>query len=285
MKSEIFNIKKDYENVYYFLKDNNFSERTITSLRKEQGLIKINGKNATTKTILNIDDTLEISLPEKPSKFLETQQDPEIIFEDDYLLLINKPSGISCMPTRSHYDKNLAGQILYYMKKKDKNFTLRMINRLDKDTAGILIIPKDIITYQNIKKINKKYHALCAGIIDKNAIVDKKILTVNYNGINQLKRIISEEGKEAKTFIKPIKIYKENTLIELEIEHGRTHQIRVHLSSINHSLLGDEIYGIKSDKINHTALICKEVSFIHPRTNKKMNFSIDYPDDFKSLLK
>ena len=146
MKIEQFKIEKDFENVYYFLKENGFSEKTITLLRKQKGLIIINGKDATTKTKLQKGDTLQLTFFKTPSNFLEIQKTPDIIFEDDFILAVNKPSGVCCMPTRSHYEDNIAGQVLFYMKKKDKDFVFRLVNRLDKDTAGILIIPKDIIS-------------------------------------------------------------------------------------------------------------------------------------------
>ena len=285
MKIECFNIERDFEGVYYFLKEKGFSEKTITLLRKERGLIVINGNDATTKTKLKKGDKLQLTFLKEPSTFLEIKKEPQIIYEDDFLLAVNKPSGICSMPTRSHYEDNIAGQVLFYMKKKDKDFVFRLINRLDKDTAGILIIPKDIVSYQNLKEVQKTYFALCDGEILEDIVIDKKIETITKDGKNQLKRITSENGKDAKTFVSPIKVFDGYTLLKINLLHGRTHQIRVHLSSINHPLLGDEVYGKRSEKITHTALICKQIELNHPRTNKKISLEIDYPDDFKSLLK
>ena len=98
------------------------------------------------------------------------------------------------------------------------------------------------------------------------------------------KREISPNGKHATTYVKPIFYNKNYTLIGAKLEHGRTHQIRIHLSSIGHSLVGDTLYSQKSNLIDHTALICKKVSFFHPYLNKTLNFEIDYPNDFKNLL-
>ena len=116
-------------------------------------------------------------------------------------------------------------------------------------------------------------------------VVDQPILTIQENGINNRKRVISPDGQKATTYIRPLKQLNNSlSLIELILVHGRTHQIRVHLSSIGHTLLGDELYGSTSPKIDHTALICKEVSFYHPYLKKTLSFSAPYPDDFKLII-
>lgn len=286
MKFKTYLIDKNYENVYYFLKDQGFSEIYISSLRKKSGQILINNQVANTRSSLKAGDFLMINLSaKKASSFKPNMLKLDIIYEDDQLLIVNKPSGLTTSPSRSHYDENLSGAILNYMQEKDPDFVVRIVNRLDKDTAGIVIVAKDIITYNKIGEINKVYHAICSGIIEHDTTINEPIETISNNGINQLKRIVSPLGKPAKTFVKPIKILDDNsTLLEISLEHGRTHQIRVHLSHINHALIGDEVYGTKSDRISHTALLCKEIEFTHPKTGKKINLEVDYPEDFKLLL-
>ncbi len=281
-----FKIEKDYKSVYYFLKEEGFSENYIKNLRKKEGFIKVNNKTANTKTQIKSGDLLEINNSPNSKTCIQKCILPlNIVYEDEYYLLINKESGISCMPNRSHYDLNLAGAICNYMSQKDNNFVLRMINRLDKDTSGLIIIAKDSISQNKIRVLKKEYHAVCNGKIDKNLIVDKNIKTVNNNGINEIKRIISPDGAPATTFITPIKYNKNYSLIKLQLEHGRTHQIRVHLSSIGHPLIGDQLYGEKSEIINHSALICKKIVFFHPFIEKELTFEINYPQDMLSLIK
>ncbi len=281
-----YSIDKDYKSVYYFLKEHGFSEHYITNLRKQLGFILVNNTNATTITPLKKHDTLKIKInPNSKTTIMHCILPLDIVYEDAYYLLINKPSGLSTMPNKSHYSNNLAGAICYYMSKKDANFTLRIANRLDKDTAGLVLIAKSAVALKDVKVLNKKYHAICTGVIDKELIIDKPILTTQENGINIRKRTISPLGQSATTFVKPLKLLKNNlTLIELTLTHGRTHQIRVHLASINHALLGDEIYGEKSTLINHTALICKEMSFYHPYLKKTLQFTVPYPKDFISII-
>ena len=189
------------------------------------------------------------------------------------------------MPSRSHYYHNLAGAICNYMNTKDKNFVLRMINRLDKDTAGIIIIAKDSISQNMIKEIDKVYYAVCHGKIQDNLEINSPIKTINMDGKNEHKRIIAIDGKEAYTFVCPVVYNEKYSLISAKLIHGRTHQIRLHLSSVNHSLVGDSLYGKESNLINHTALICKEISFYHPFLKKVLNFKVDFPKDFTNLLK
>lgn len=284
MAFRTYNINKEYENVYYFLKDIGLSENYITNLRKVWGYIKVNGTIVNIRQHLRPNDLLEIEAsPNLKTQIQNCDLTLDIVYEDEYYLLINKPSGISCMPNKSHYHLNLAGAICNYY--KDENFVLRIINRLDKDTSGLILVAKDSIAQKDIKNIDKTYTAICEGKIDKIIVIDKRIKTICRNGINERKRIVSDDGKEAKTIVFPLQYNEKYSLIELKIEHGRTHQIRLHLSSINHPLLGDEIYGKKSDEIPHTALICNKLSFFHPYLNKFLNFEVKFPSDFENLIK
>ena len=285
MKYQEFEIKRDYKTIYYFLKDEGFAENFITNLRKTWGNLKVNNEIVNIRNTLKEGDKLEInSNPNLKTTIMQCILPLDIVYEDKYYLLINKPSGLSCMPSRSHYTHNLAGAICNYMKDKDDNFVLRIINRLDKDTAGLIIVAKDSISANKLKEIQKIYHAICEGEIKEKLTINKKIKTVTINGKNEHKRIISNDGQEAITHISPLAYNKNYSLLSISLEHGRTHQIRLHLSSIGHSLIGDELYGNKSDLINHTALLCKQISFYHPYIEKKLHFEVDYPEDFKTLI-
>lgn len=292
-KYRTYIITSPYKSVYHFLKDNQFSENYITNLRKEMGNIRVNEKEVTIRKMLFPNDKLEINVnPNTKTSIMQCIIPLDIVYEDDYYLIINKPAGLPCMPSKSHYSCNLAGAICYYMNSKDDNFTLRIINRLDKDTEGLIIIAKDSISQKEIKDINKTYYALCEGVIDKDIVVNKKIKTVSHGKLNEHRRIIAADGQSATTFITPVKSFEilnngsqeMNTLIKVTLKHGRTHQIRVHLSSIGHPLLGDTLYGTKSDLISHTALICSEISFYHTFLNKTLTFSVPLSNDFKKII-
>ncbi len=292
-KYRTYIITSPYKSVYHFLKDNQFSENYITNLRKEMGNIIVNEKEVTIRKMLFPNDKLEINVnPNTKTSIMHCIIPLDIVYEDDYYLIINKPAGLPCMPSKSHYSCNLAGAICYYMNSKDDNFTLRIINRLDKDTQGLIIVAKDSIAQKEIKDTNKIYFAICEGVIENDIIVNKRIKTVTHGKLNEHKRIIAIDGQDAITYISPIKSLeilnngsKEIvTLIKVSLKHGRTHQIRVHLSSIGHPLLGDALYGTKSDLISHTALVCNEINFYHPFLNKFLRFTVPPSNDFKKII-
>ena len=280
-----YKITKDYDSVYYFLKDNGFSENFITNLRKVKGYILIDNQIATTKSFLPKNATLSIcNNPNQKTTIMHCILPLDIVYEDAYYLLVNKPSGISTMPNRSHYSKNLGGAICHYLQNNQPDFTLRILNRLDKDTSGLVLVAKNSIAQKDIKNIEKTYLALCEGVIDKPCTISKPILTVRDNGVNQQKRVVSEQGQAATTFVEPIKTIENTTLLSITLKQGRTHQIRLHLSSIGHPLVGDALYGKASDRINHAALCCNKLSFYHPYLKKKLSFSAPLPQDFLSLI-
>ena len=280
-----YKITKDYDSVYYFLKDNGFSENFITNLRKVKGYILIDNQIATTKSFLPKNATLSIcNNPNQKTTIMHCILPLDIVYEDAYYLLVNKPSGISTMPNRSHYSENLGGAICHYLQNNQPDFTLRILNRLDKDTSGLVLVAKNSIAQKDIKNIEKTYLALCEGVIDEPCTISKPILTVRNNGVNQQKRVVSEQGQAATTFVEPIKTIENTTLLSITLKQGRTHQIRLHLSSIGHPLVGDALYGKASDRINHAALCCNKLSFYHPYLKKKLSFSAPLPQDFLSLI-
>lgn len=275
-----FNIDQTYSSIYYFLKDSGFSENYISNLRRTWGNFIVNGEVVNIRKSLQPGDILEINAsPNQKTTIMQCRLPLNIVYEDEYYLLINKPAGISTMPNRSHYSSNLAGAICAYMNEKDENFVLRIANRLDKDTSGIVIVAKDSIALKELE-VQKTYYAICEGVIEKEMTIDEKILTVCENGINQMKRIFSPLGKEAKTFVKPVKTDESHTLLEIKLEHGRTHQIRVHMSHVGHPLVGDSLYGKSSNLISRTALHCQSVSFYHKFKKETLTFSTPLPADF-----
>ena len=272
------------EKAYNFLKSSNFSEHYIKALRNTPNAILINNKTAIIKDFVKNGDSLKIlNNPFKKTDIKLIDSPLEIVYEDENVLLVNKPSLLATMPSRSHYDKNLAGMICNYMAIKDNNYTLRVFNRLDKEASGLILVSKDAISHQRINSIEKEYHAICYGNILETEVVDKPILTINNFGINEMKRICSPLGQKAKTTFIPIKQLKDKTLVKVKIYKGRTHQIRLHASYISHSLIGDQIYGDK-DEYTHAFLCLKKLSFHNDITNKDYTFEIDYPDDFKNIL-
>jgi len=265
--------------IYFFLKRNGISEHFIKALRKAESSILLNECPATLRSIVKNGDILLISKEPSTSNYVdECDGNLDIVYEDEDYLVVNKPHGLACIPTRSHFSNNLGGQIMRYMHQTIPNFVLRIINRLDKDTAGIVIVAKSSFAYNKIGKIEKTYHALCNRRLDHDLTINKPILTELENGINKPKRVISPDGKPSVTHVFPIKNYGNYCHVKCTLETGRTHQIRVHMSSINHPLLGDSIYSDDKSK-SHTFLLLKEVTF------KNIHLSIPFPDDWRGYIK
>ena len=278
------------DTIYTYLKRIGFSENYVKNLRKKEGYILLNNKIAFTDARITNGDVLKLNKnPNASTSIMQCIIPLDIVYEDDDILVVNKPSNLSTSASRSHYSENLSGAILSYMSQKTDNFVVRIVNRLDKETAGLVIIAKHsyISNLLNENDYTKKvYYAICTGEIKEPLTIDKNIATIkNKLGYNQHKRIISTDGKPAITYVTPVIFDGKNTLCKMSLKHGRTHQIRVHLSSINHPLLGDNLYGEPSEKISHTALLCKEIELYHPIKKKTIHLSCPFPDDFKTAFK
>ncbi len=276
------------QTIYLYLKSLGYSENYLKNLRKVYGYIKKNGNSCFMNEYVNVGDVISVYTNPNPKTCIISCIIPlDIVYEDDYILVVNKPSGLATMPTKSHFSYNLSGGIMAYMQQKDSNFVLRIVNRLDKDTAGLVLVAKNslIANYFNENDlISKTYYAVCEGIIDKKLIIDKNIDTLkNEYGYNIQKRVISRNGKMAITYVEPIRVFENRTLLKITLKHGRTHQIRVHLASISHPLVGDELYGQKSQDITHTALSCSEMTFTHPITNEVIDLKVNIPQDIIAL--
>ncbi len=264
--------------VYFFLKNMKCAENYIKNLRNAPNSIKLNGEVVNIRAKISQNDVLEIlKSPNKSTDIALCDGKLDILYEDDDYLIVNKPHNLSCTPNRSHFYDNLGGQVMKYMLEKDKNFVLRIVGRLDRETAGIVVIAKNVFAYNKIK-LDKTYYALCEGNIESPFTIDKPILTVVKDGINEHKRIISKEGKPSITHVFPVKNYENTCLVKFKLETGRTHQIRLHMSSCGHPVVGDSIYGNAQE---HAFLILKEIYFEHFRTKQQIDISVPFPDDWK----
>ena len=279
--------------IYFWLKNIGLSESYISQLRKQKNSIFLNNNIANLKTQINDGDRLKISNnpTEKSNLYNSDFSNLSIVYEDDDYLIVNKPHNLACIPTKSYYNDNLGAQVCSYMQKENQDFVLRIINRLDKETAGLVVIAKNLFAYKNLSNLKKEYFALCHGNLSSTQMtINKPILTRNINGINIMKREISEEGKQAITHVELIKNFDKYCLVKFHLETGRTHQIRIHMSHINHPLIGDTIYSDKAidsqiqPTPDHTMLLLKLISFKHFRTNQIISLEINFPEEWKQYL-
>lgn len=279
----------------------------------EAGLVNVNGKTVKASYLVQAGDIIEASHPVTPRpEFTEPEEIPlDIIYEDEFLLVVNKPAGMVAHPAYANYTGTLVNALLHHTGKlsnKNKADRPGIVHRIDKNTSGLLVVAKDDWTHAKLSEqfakhsIQREYRAVCwklfkkpKGEISSNITRSKK---------DRKKFTVSEtEGKTAVTFYEVIEEFEFASLVKLKLQTGRTHQIRVHLSSIGHPIFGDATYGgtqlvvgsnlpkIKSRLQNllqimpRQALHAKTLGFIHPQTKEQMSFDSELPDDMKLLIK
>lgn len=249
--------------------------------------IELNHKPCDTRKTGNLEDTITVNFDyeEDNSNIVPTKMDLNIIFEDDWLLVVNKPAGIAIHPSVLHYSDSLCNGIRFYFDKIGLKKKIRPVNRLDLNTSGLVVFAKCeyiqecLINQMKNNQFKKEYLAVCDGIFNEKSGTINLPIARKENSI--IERCISENGQTAITHYEVLKEFDNYSLVKCSLETGRTHQIRVHMSAIGHPLLGDTLYGSISDLINRQALHCYNLQFIHPVYNNDLNFFCDLPNDFK----
>ncbi len=297
-----------FENLSYFDFPN--IERIILSRSHVQSLIKsegvlLNGLTVKKNVKVKNGDEIKITVKEKEKSKIVPENIPiNIVYEDDDVIVINKERGMVVHPGISNYSGTLVNAILYHIEQsnKDDSFFKENLNiedskvrpgivhRIDKDTTGLLMIAKNDYSHTHLSKqlkdrtVNRRYLALVhGGFKDDEGVVDAPI---RRSKRDRLKMAVDMMGKRAVTHYKVIERYGKYTLLELKLETGRTHQIRVHMRYIKHPLVGDAVYGVKNCKYNHIGqlLHAKTLGFVHPSKGEYMEFDSDIPDDFKDVI-
>lgn len=257
--------------------------------------VKVNNKIEKAKYAVKEDDHIVIEIPAPKLLEIVPQNIPiDIVYEDDDLLIVNKPQDMVVHPAPGNYENTLVNAILYHCKDNlsSINGVIRpgIVHRIDKDTSGILMIAKNNNSHNCLAEqlkdhsITREYEFICHGVVKQDKItVDRPI---GRNPKDRLKMAIVKDGKRAVTHFEVIQRYNNFTHMKVSLETGRTHQIRVHAASISHPLLGDPIYGPKNSKIKCSGqtLHARKLGFIHPTTKQYVEFNSELPSYFVEIL-
>jgi len=306
---------KTKERIDLFL-TNSLENATRTKVQKliEAGFVLVNGKPTKANYKILPFDLLDITIPISPRpEKAEPEDIPlDIVFEDDYLIVVNKPAGMVAHPAYSNYTGTLVNALLHHTNKLSKlnepEIRPGIVHRIDKNTSGLLLVAKDEYVHAQLAKqfskhtVEREYWAIAWGKFKS----PKGEITLNIarskTDRKKFTHTDSNEGKTAITFYEVILEYDFTSLVKLNLKTGRTHQIRVHLAAINHPIFGDPVYGgrailyghklpkIKSrvenllEEMPRQALHAKTLGFIHPKTKESLRFDSDLPEDMKNIL-
>ncbi|OEF96053.1 RluA family pseudouridine synthase [Desulfuribacillus alkaliarsenatis] len=268
--------------------------RSLIQLYIQNGSVKVNECNIKVNYKIKENDHIVINFPEPEEVTIAPEKiDLNIIYEDADLIVVNKPRGMVVHPAQGHYTGTLVNALLYHCKDLSGiNGELRpgIVHRIDKDTTGIIVAAKNDLSHRHLSEqfkehsIIRKYVALVHGLIPNSE--GTVIAPIGRHKTQRKKMAVDvEKGKTATTHFKVLNYYNDYTLLELTLETGRTHQIRVHMAYIGHPVAADPLYGYrKSVNLLGQALHAKELGFVHPKTGKQMHFTSELPNDFKKVL-
>lgn len=273
-----------------YLIEMGISKRLLTDIKFSGGDLLIDGKSVTVRHELTAGEELTVRFPpEIVSSSLEPDPVPlTILYEDEHVLLINKQPYVSSIPSREHPTGSIANGLIHYYAAKGFESTVHLVNRLDRDTSGAMLIAKHRFAHsllsksQKEGKVKRSYIAVVEGIVPKDeGTIDAPI---GRKGTSIIEREISESGQAAVTRFTVLKRFADTTLVALMLETGRTHQIRVHMEHYGHPLCGDSLYGGSKVKIARQALHSEWITFFHPMTQEKLTFCAPVPKDIRQLL-
>lgn len=270
----------------------------------ESGEIAVNGKACEKKYQVKDSDVISVDIPEAEEYEAVPENIPlDIVFEDDDIVVINKPSGMVVHPAPGNYTGTLVNALLYHCKDSLSGIggVMRpgIVHRIDKDTSGLLVVAKNDFAHKALSEelgyhgIEREYHAIVrGGFKEKSGTVD---LPIGRHPVDRKKMAVlknNPNAKEAVTHYEVIEAYGQLTYLKLKLETGRTHQIRVHMSHLGHALLGDEVYSASKIQFEkqHAPLLdgqmlhAKRLTLTHPKTGERMTFECELPNNFKKVL-
>ncbi len=275
----------------YLSEKKRVSRRLLTDLKFHGGQLLVNEEPVTVRATLQTGDKVTVVFPKEiKSDTMKAVPLPlSICYEDEHILVVHKRAGLATIPSRREPNYSLAQGILHYYELNKIASTIHIVTRLDRDTSGLVLVAKhryahSLLSQQQInKEIEREYVAVVEGLIKvpRGTIS----LPIARKSESIIERTVDYKGKEAITHYEVLDRVNNNTIVKVRLETGRTHQIRVHFSAIGFPLVGDELYGGKTELMNRQALHCYTLCFIHPFTQERLFLEADLSSDIHSLIK
>lgn len=270
------------------------SKRALTAIKFEGGLLTVNNVECNVRHILHIGDQVEVKFPpEEKSEGLAVEYgNLSIVYEDDAILVLNKPAFQSTIPSREHPSNSIANLVCGHFQQQGLASTAHIVTRLDRDTSGLLCIAKHAHIHhltglaQRNREISRQYEAIVHGHVgqDRQSI----IAPIGRKDTSIIEREVREDGQFAHTDVTVLQRFsfenKPMTHIRLKLHTGRTHQIRVHMAYLGHPLIGDELYGGSREMLNRQALHCVSLAMLHPLSGENLHFTSALKEDMQRLI-
>lgn len=275
------------KNILGFLKSRGYSHAVLAHLKRTESGILLNNTWARVSDTVHTGDTITVNLVETQDShtIVPAKLPLSILYEDEDLLIVNKAAGMPIHPSQGNYDNTLANALAYYFREKGEPFIYRCINRLDRDTTGLLIVARHMLSASLLsamvanRDIHREYLALATGLTEKSGTVCAPIGRAADSTIER--RIDPEHGAYACTRYTRLDYCKGYSLLSLTLDTGRTHQIRVHMKHIGHPLPGDFLYNPDYSFIKRQALHSHRLTFKHPITGHTLSFTAPLPQDMR----
>lgn len=273
-----------------FLRSKGYSNNLLIHLKKNDQAVRIAGQHVYTNHVLTKGEVLCIRIFEEESSpnIVPSPIKLNIVYEDEDLFIINKPADMPIHPSQGNHDNTLANALAWLYQEKGEPFVYRAINRLDRDTTGLLILAKNMLSACILasmvknRQIHREYLAIADGILPARGTIDAPIARAEHSTIERV--VDFERGEQAVTHFRRLSVHNGLSLVSLKLETGRTHQIRVHMKHLGYPLLGDFLYHPDYRYIKRQSLHSYRLKFPHPITGEPMEFLAELPEDMRKIL-
>ncbi|MBC1462914.1 RluA family pseudouridine synthase [Listeria welshimeri] len=274
-----------------FLRSKHISKQLLTAVKfSADGKIEVNRTEQNVLYQVQTGDNVRLTFPteQQNERLLAEYTKLEVIFEDDFLLIINKPAGMASIPSQYHPSGSVANFVKGHYETQGLTSAIHIVTRLDRDTSGLMLIAKNRFAHARLSTflqqglLKRRYQALTSGILQEEA--GSIEAPIGRKEVSIMERFVTPEGKYAKTNYEVLKRYRGFDHVAIQLETGRTHQIRVHFSYIGHPLIGDDMYGGDTSMLQRQALHSCHLHLVHPVTEEYMAFDLALPDDLEEII-